>query len=65
MSQVLQLILLRNKPALTLTLTQTPPATAEMAAAVTGGPGPKGDPGDVNLVELTVDPTLIFENALV
>lgn len=49
MSQVLQLILLRNKPALALTLTQTPPATAEMAAAVTGGPGPKGDPGDVNL----------------
>ena len=37
---------------------------AELAAAVVGAPGPKGDSGDT-LLELTVDPTLIFENALV
>lgn len=62
--QTIELILTRAFPALELAITEPTVATAEMVAAVKGNPGPKGDPGD-DFAELTVDPVLIFENALV
>ncbi len=62
--QTIELILTRAFPALELAITEPTVATAEMVAAVKGSPGPKGDPGD-NFAELTVDPVLIFDNALV
>lgn len=65
MSLPLTLVFWRQQPTLELVFTPQPTAKAELVAAVSGAPGPKGDPGDVNLVELTVDPTLIFDNALV
>lgn len=61
--QVIELTLVSAHPALTLSFADQPPATAELVAAVMGAQGPKGDPGD-NFAELTVDPTLLFENAL-
>ena len=63
--QTIELILTRAFPALELAITEPTVATAEMVAAVKGSPGQKGDPGDPNLIELGVDPALIFENALV
>lgn len=62
--QTIELVLTRAFPALELAFTEPTVATAEMVAAVKGSPGPKGDPGDA-FAELTVDPVLIFENALV
>lgn len=64
MSLPLTLVFWRQQPTLELVFTPQPTAKAELVAAVSGAPGPKGDPGDA-LVELAVDPTLIFENALV
>lgn len=62
--QTIDLALTRTFPALELAITEPTTATAEMVAAVKGSPGPKGDPGD-DFAELTVDPVLLFENALV
>lgn len=64
MSLPLTLVFQRQQPTLELVFTPQPTAKAELVAAVSGAPGPKGDPGDA-LAELAVDPTLIFENALV
>ncbi len=65
MSQLIAIDLQRSRPVIALVISGPGEVTAEMTAAVTGGPGPKGDPGDPNLIELGVDPALIFENALV
>lgn len=64
MSQPITLVFQRQQPAIELVFAAQPTAPAELAAAVVGAPGPKGDSGDT-MLELTVDPTLIFENALV
>ena len=62
--QTIELTLTRAQPALEMKFVDPPPVTAELLAAVRGAQGPKGDPGD-DFAELTVDPVLIFENALV
>lgn len=62
--QTIELVLTRSMPALELAISEPTTADADLIAAVRGAPGPKGDPGDV-FAELTVDPTILFENALV
>lgn len=62
MNAPIQLELQKATPTVTLVLAQPSVATAEMLAAIVGEQGP---PGDIGNTELPVDPTLIFENALI
>ena len=62
MSDPIQLELQKATPTITLVLAPPSVATAEMLAAIVGEQGP---PGDIGNTELTADPVLIFENALV
>lgn len=65
MSQEIVLTLERSVPQPVFKFAEVPVAvTLSMVAAIKGEPGPKGDPGDINMVELLVDPVLLFENAL-
>lgn len=64
MSLPITLVFQRRQPTIELVFAAQPTVTAELVAAVAGAPGPKGESGDA-FAELAVDPTLIFENALV